>query len=241
MPIRTTPERSSRGAICVFAKRPRPGEVKTRLVPELGEEAAADLARVFMADTWSSATSLPWADPILATTQLDPPDLDLGPSGRAWLQGEGDLGARLERILRRALRRRAFAIAIGTDTPGLPPELLEQARSALCRHDAVVGPCEDGGFYLLGLVRCPRGLLQSLPWSQENTFASTLLRLRSAGLSTKVLSPWFDVDRPEDLRCFERLLDAGEIVAPQTRRWLARAPRASGSRLLKSRPWREKS
>lgn len=74
-----------------------------------------------------------------------------------WLQGEGDLGARLERILSCALKSSLFAIAIGGDTPGLPSDLFEQARAALHVADAVIGPSEDGGFYLLGMRRTRTG------------------------------------------------------------------------------------
>ena len=133
-----------------------------------------------------------------------------------WPQGEGDLGARLERILRRALKESAHAVAIGTDSPGLPLALLEEARSALEAHDAVVGPADDGGFYLLGLNRCPEGLLAGLPWSAENTRARTLSRLEERGLTVQLLAPWFDVDVAADLERLRSLLAEGAIRAPAT-------------------------
>jgi glycosyltransferase A (GT-A) superfamily protein (DUF2064 family) len=137
-----------------------------------------------------------------------------------WSQGEGDLGDRLERVLRRGLRKTPAALAIGTDTPGLPPVLLSQAREALRSADAVLGPCEDGGFYLLGLRSCPEGLLRDLPWSAPETFVRTLARLREGGLSTAVIAPWFDVDRPEDLELLRALIARGELHAPHSARAL---------------------
>lgn len=205
--------------VCVFAKPPRPGLVKTRLAVALGTGQAAALARAFYEDTWSAATSLPWAKAVLASTEPAAEEW-LGNGAPAWPQGRGDLGERLERVLRRALHDTPVALAIGTDTPGLPPILFSQARSALADADAVLGPCEDGGFYLLGVRRCPPGLLRGLPWSAADTFMQTLSRLRERGLRTAVIAPWFDVDRPADLACLHALIARGEIHAPATARAL---------------------
>ncbi|HEY6006575.1 MAG TPA: TIGR04282 family arsenosugar biosynthesis glycosyltransferase [Anaeromyxobacter sp.] len=206
--------------VCVFAKPPRPGQAKTRLAAALGDERAAALARAFFEDTWSAVTSIPWATPVLATTDPSAGEWVGVPRARVWSQGGGDLGERLERVLRRALRGAAAALAIGTDTPGLPPALLSQARLALRRADAVLGPCEDGGFYLLGLRRCPPGLLRDLPWGSADTFRRTASRLRERGLRTGVISPWFDVDRLADLECLHALVARGEVRAPRTARAL---------------------
>lgn len=205
------------GTICIFAKTPRPGRVKTRLAPALGEGGACALARAFLADSRAAMGAVPWARTVLAA--------DGPPAEGEWPQGDGDLGARMERVLRRALGEAPFAIAVGTDSPGLPPSLLEQARAALESADAVVGPATDGGFYLLGLRSCPPGLLADLPWSREDTGRRTLARLRERGLTTAVIDPWFDVDRPEDLARLRALLAAGAVSAPETARLLA--PRIS--------------
>jgi uncharacterized protein len=214
--------------LCVFAKPPQAGHVKTRLAAAIGGERAAALARAFFEDTWSAATSLPWARAVLATTEPASSEWDGGGLAPVWAQGGGDLGDRLERVLRRALRETPAALAIGTDTPGLPPTLLSQARSALRDADAVLGPCEDGGFYLLGLRRCPPGLLRELPWSVAETFARTLSRLRERGLRTAVIAPWFDVDRPADLACLRALIARDELHAPATARALALAAGSGG-------------
>jgi len=205
-----------KGYVCIFAKPPRPGMVKTRLAPEVGNECAAALARAFSRDTWSAVSSLPWARPILATTDADCRDWDFAREAEIWLQGDGDLGKRLERVLRRALSLAPFAIAVGIDTPGLPHSLLEQARRYLRASDAVLGPCVDGGFYLIGLKRCPPGLLRNLPWSARDTFVQTLTRMKNRGFQTRVLPLWFDVDHPSDLRHLQSLLSRGAISAPQT-------------------------
>jgi rSAM/selenodomain-associated transferase 1 len=208
-------------AVVVFAKPPRVGEAKTRLAATLGAVTASRLARAFLEDTWRMVSAWPSVTPVLATTDATAAEWPAALRPSLWLQGPGDLGARLERVLRRALRRHARAIAIGADTPGLPPSLVESAQHALDRSEAVLGPALDGGFYLIGLRRCPRGLLRGLPWSAADTFARTIERLRASGLDVAVLPPWFDVDEPRDLRRLRRWLDRGRANAPATRRVLA--------------------
>ena len=137
-----------------------------------------------------------------------------------------------------------FAIAIGGDTPGLPGRLLDQAHRFLgsCDPvlgsgdavpgtcDAVLGPCSDGGFYLIGLRRCPPGLLADLPWSQPTTFDRTSARLESRGFTVGILDPWFDVDRPDDLVELEKHLARGTVSCPETARVLAALERDVASR-----------
>jgi uncharacterized protein len=216
-------DKEPEGCICVFAKPPLPGNVKSRLAARVGNEAAAALAAAFLQDTWSSVVSLPRAKAVIASTAPSAP-LVSPRAAEVWLQGEGDLGERLERILQRALESSPFAIALGADSPGLPAEYLEQACEALRNSDAVLGPCDDGGFYLLGLRRCPRGLLAGISWSQTGTFAQTQSKLKAAGFSVQVLPAWFDVDRPEDLSRLKAMIDAGNLRALKTEAVLARLP-----------------
>jgi uncharacterized protein len=220
-------------SICVFFKPPRPGEVKTRLIPAVGAEGAAALAQAFFRDTWRCVESLNWAVPILASTESSSHEVSPGPWTPVWLQGSGDLGARIERILRKALAQRPSAIAIGADSPGIPSRFLDHAHDALRSADAVLGPCDDGGFYLLGVRECPPGLLAGIPWSQSNTFDCTLKRLSELGLKTTVLDKWYDIDRPEDLERLEAQLSSGAVLAPSTAKVLAelRSNSARGSRI----------
>lgn len=209
--------------ICIFAKPPASGAVKTRL--GLPPATARALAQAFLDDTLESTALLGWADIAIASTA----PMDAGVP--VLLQGEGDLGARLERVLREALTRAPVAIAIGADAPALPARFFEAARAALQTHDAVLGPADDGGFTLLALRSCPPGLLADLPWSAAETAARTLERLRARGFSTAVLEPWFDVDRPDDLVRLRAAIDAGAIVAPRTLAVLATLPAMSAATL----------
>lgn len=207
--------------VCVFLKSPVAGKVKTRLIPAVGAEGAAALAKAFFRDTWNCVESLSWAAPIIASTDTLGPGILPRPDIQVWLQGGGDLGARIERILRKALTQAPLAMALGADSPGIPASFLERAHEALQSADAVLGPCNDGGFYLLGVRECPPGLLAGIPWSQSTTFARTLDRLRELGLKSTVLDPWYDIDCPEDLEHLRSHLASGAITAPHTARVLS--------------------
>jgi rSAM/selenodomain-associated transferase 1 len=207
----------TRVPVCVFAKPPRPGVAKTRLAATIGDRAAAALAGAFLRDTWEALAKIPWAAPVLATTDVEWAARDLHlPAHQIWPQGEGDLGDRLERVMSRALSSSAAVIAIGSDSPGLPARSLDAARAGLTIGSAVIGPADDGGYYLIGLPCCRPGLLAEIPWSTPETRARTIDRLQAHGLRTQLLEPWFDIDGPVDLERLRRLLTAGVIHAPRT-------------------------
>jgi rSAM/selenodomain-associated transferase 1 len=168
-------------------------------------------------DTWATVHKLEGARVVLATIDADTAELDLGRDAAISEQGEGDLGQRMERVLRRALRRHSEALLLGTDLPGLPLDRLQQARAALqAGTDAVLGPAEDGGFYLIGLRRCPESLLEGLPWSRGDTLRHTVRQLRQRGLTVELVESWSDVDCPGDLDGLVERLAQREINAPHT-------------------------
>ncbi|MGC2698429.1 MAG: TIGR04282 family arsenosugar biosynthesis glycosyltransferase [Candidatus Angelobacter sp.] len=200
--------------VAIFAKSPEPGSVNTGLIPDLGPEQAAALAEAFLEDTVSMVRKLAWAECIIAATATF--SRDYFKPGEIWLQSEGDLGERLEKILRLALKRRKMVLAIGADTPNLPPALMERARQALTTADAVLGPSIDGGFYLIGLKDCPVGLLDGIQWSHRSTLASTTAKLEQFGMKTVLIDPWFDIDSHHDLERLRRQLAADPSAAPRT-------------------------
>ena len=207
--------------VCIFAKPPVAGAVKTRLIPALSANAAADLACAMLLDVWQTVEACPGVCPILVTTERGNFPVAVTPD-RIWLQGEGDLGERIERIVTRALFSSPAVLAIGADSPALTPDHLAGALAKLESNDAVLGPAPDGGFYLLGLRRCPPGLFSALPWSSAETCAMFLRRLQERRFSVAELEPLFDVDTPEDLLLLAAHLNADPSAAPATRIWCAR-------------------
>ena len=122
----------------------------------------------------------------------------------------------MERLASRALAEAPWVLLVGTDSPGLPPEILAAAKASLEHHDAVVGPAEDGGFYLLGLRRIDDGHLADLPWSSPQTLQATLTRLGERGFSVAALPLHADVDELEDLQRLSVRLRATPGLAPST-------------------------
>lgn len=190
--------------LLVFLKAPVPGRVKTRLAREIGPERAAGAYREMAGAirdallAWDGA-ALRWVyDP-----SEDFPDLDWLelPGAPLWLQGAGSLGERLERAFARAHAEKPGPVcAIGTDSPGLPTDRLREAFAALAERDAVAGPTEDGGYYLLGTARHRPELFRGIPWSTERVLEATRARAAETGLSLGLLPPYFDVDTEADYR-----------------------------------------
>ena len=206
--------------VCVFAKPPVPGRVKTRLSAALGDEWAAELAAAMLHDVWSVVASAPRAIPVLAAAADGSFGVDV-PKDRVWLQSGADLGSRIESILQRGLGITPAAIALGADTPLLTRCDLAEAMEQLESGNAVLGPCDDGGFYLLGVRSCCSGLLAGIPWSCRYTCAATEARLSSHGMKVARIRSSFDIDTPADVHRLRRELDElPPEIAPRTRKLL---------------------
>ncbi len=133
-----------------------------------------------------------------------------------WPQGDGDLGRRLARATDRALSdNSAGVIVLGADSPTLPRGFLERAVTKLSRHAAVVGPCDDGGYYLIGLRRSMPVLFERINWGSAEVARQTGERAVDAGIDLAELPLWYDLDRPEDLtRAAEDLADVTDTTRP---------------------------
>ena len=213
-----------RVALAAMAKAPIAGAVKTRLCPPLRPDEAAELARCFLQDRVEQLGAVPAGDRLVAFTPpeaaalvraLVPPEVRVVP------QQGADLGARMSRLLAMLLAEGyAGALVLGTDTPTLPTACLTEAAAVLGqgRADVVLGPSEDGGYYLIGLTTPAPALFVDMPWSTAAVCEETLRRARAAGYRVVVLPTWFDVDRIADLA---RLRDDPGPEAYRPRRTLA--------------------
>lgn len=184
--------------IVVFAKEPVAGRVKTRLIPALGAEGAAGLAREMLAHTLDEARATGLevelcGDPDPTGWNEPPPPVHLT------AQGAGDLGARLARAAARTLGEGDRVLLIGTDCPGLDRRRLRAAAAALDAHDAVIHPALDGGYALLGLRRFDPSLFARMAWSTAKVAGQTIARVRALGWSLQVLETLHDIDEPADL------------------------------------------
>ena len=196
----------------VFAKAPVPGRVKTRLARTIGAEAAASVYRALAERTLATAAAARRAGVVGAVELWLDPESD--PAAIAtWCDRYGvtmetqagdDLGARMHSALRSSIARGIPALLVGTDVPGYDVAYLARAAAALERHDAVIGPAEDGGYVLVGLAR-DIDVFGGVPWSTPEVMAATRARLVAAGASHVELPPLWDVDTLDDyLRWHER-------------------------------------
>ncbi|MEM1085988.1 MAG: TIGR04283 family arsenosugar biosynthesis glycosyltransferase [Verrucomicrobiota bacterium] len=205
--------------LIIFTRLPQAGKSKTRLIPALGEAGAAAFHDRLARHTVGRASAFAACRKGL--------DLELRVSGgttmdgRAWLgdaswkiQADGGLGEKLLEAVSSAFEEGASkVVVIGTDCPSLDESGLETAFDELDRHEAVVGPAKDGGYYLIGMRSLHERLFESIPWGGSEVFARTMERAVAIGLSMGILPSLPDVDIPEDLPAAEAALDAGERVS----------------------------
>ena len=217
--------------VAIMAKVPVAGEVKTRLCPPLTPVQAAELARCFLEDRIAQLSGIPTVAPIVAFTPADrEPELRplLADGVRAVPQQGADLGARLDRLLTDLLAEGApGAVAVDADSPTLPTDFVRRACAHLAgaETDVVLGPCDDGGYYLVGLRRPAPELFRAMPWSTPTVLDETVARARRLGLRLALLPPWFDVDRGADLERLRASAEApGAHRPPRTLAFLARRP-----------------
>ena len=188
--------------IVIFAKAPVPGNVKTRLIPVLGEVGAAQLAQRMLADTVAHALAAGLATPELCATPHpdDPSWAGHLPAGvRLSDQGTGDLGQRLAAAAKRVIDGGERILLIGTDCPELDSERLSAAAAQLDHHDAVLHPARDGGYVLLGLSRTAPSIFDGIAWSTDTVAVTTIARIRALDWSLLVGDTLVDIDEPADL------------------------------------------
>ncbi len=213
------PSASTPFGLMMFTRYPVPGQTKTRLIPRLGTEGAATLQRRMtehvLAQMAGAAQRLPLAVEVyFAGGSLEQMHAWLGVAYDEhpiayYPQSAGSLGDRLTAAFDQNFeRRRPGAIAIGSDCPALGHDHLAAALEALTRVDVVVGPATDGGYYLIGLRQPQPALFKEIAWGTERVLEQTLAIATRQGLSLELLSPLTDVDRPEDLPQWERLIGA---------------------------------
>jgi len=197
----------------VFAKRPQPGLVKTRLCPPLTPEQAAELYRCLLADALDESARAARALALAPVLAVDPPEAcaelaaSAPPGFRSLAQRGRDLGARMTRVAREAAAAGASCVLLrGSDSPALAEATLRQAVHALAGADVALSPDRDGGYGLVALGA--RALLRGLgspalfdhPMSTASVLADTIQNATRLGLRVAQVVPGFDIDRFEDLR-----------------------------------------
>jgi rSAM/selenodomain-associated transferase 1 len=212
--------------LLVVAKKPAPGQTKTRLCPPLTHAQAADLYDCFLRDTLTIMRHVPDVRRVIGYLpegaqdyfrQLAP-DMELSP------QRGASLGERLDHLLTEALlggSRRA--VVMDSDSPTLPAGYLRQAFDDLTKADVVLGPTRDGGYYLIGVKQPQPFLLREVQMSTPRVLADTLALAEEGGLTVSLLPTWYDVDTIEELHQLDGEMAGLSVngTAVATRRWMS--------------------
>lgn len=196
-----------------MAKAPLPGTVKTRLVPPLTAEQAAELYRALLLDQFEHLRQVGGAARHVFYAPADAEKMlsDLGGADYAYrAQSGGDLGARMAQVFDDLWRLgHRNVVLVGSDLPALPLEILREAftRLAAAEHRVVIGPSRDGGYYLIGMNQPTPEIFDNMTWSHDRVLADTTARLDGLGVFYNMLPSWFDLDVAED---FQRLAALAE-------------------------------
>ena len=201
--------RAGRCAVAIMAKAPRVGEVKTRLVPPLSPAQAAALGGCFIQDIAANILTASASAPIDGYVAYSPPGSEavfaplLPPGIRLLPPRRTGLGASLVDAAEDLLAAGyGAACLVNADSPTLPTAMLAEAAQLLAipGDRVVLGPAEDGGYYLIGLQQPHRRLFEEIAWSTEHVLRQTLDRAAELGLDAALLAGWYDVDDVASLR-----------------------------------------
>lgn len=191
--------------LIIFTRYPEPGKTKTRMIPILGEQGAANLQRQMTEATIKIAKHLNRDRSVFLTIYFTGANEELM---KKWLgndiiyqqQSEGDLGQRMELAFEKSfLQGIKRVVIIGIDCPDLDETILNQAFNSLKQQDLVLGAAVDGGYYLIGLSKLVPQLFKGINWGTCEVFAQTQAIARQLKLSVSYLPVLRDIDRPEDL------------------------------------------
>lgn len=189
--------------VAIMAKASEPGKTKTRMVPPLTYQEASAFNTAFLQDVVSNILAAATYTSIGGYIAFGPPGSEMFFKDNlpaeiglfeCWFQNFGDcLHNAIHQML---MRGHAMAIVLNSDSPTLPTSLLAEAVEVLTQpgERAVLGPSQDGGYYLLGLKKNQRRLFEDIDWSTQRVARQTLARAAEIGLQTHVLPTWYDVD-----------------------------------------------
>lgn len=185
-------------ALIIFIRNPVPGKGKTRIARSVGVNKAYQVYLELLAETRRLAGTFSGPKFIYYSEFVDHEDLWDPRLYQKRVQAKGDLGKKMSAAFAEVLRNHPAAIIIGSDCPAMKHADLVEASGKLETHDAVIGPSEDGGYYLLGLCQMYQELFEGVPWSSARTLAKTVEKAARLGLEVARLRSLNDIDTWED-------------------------------------------
>jgi rSAM/selenodomain-associated transferase 1 len=219
-------------ALVVMAKAPVPGTVKTRLVPPLTQEQAAELYRALLLDQLRHLGTIDSVERYLAYAPADAEAImrELGGDDYRYMPQRGaELGERMKNVFNDLWQRGHKGIAlVGSDLPALPTQIICEAYERIAGDErrVVLGPSQDGGYYLVGMNQATPEIFENMIWSHDQVLAQTTARLNAMGVTFSLLPIWYDLDSIEDLERhrISPEMEAGDAMA-KTRSFLAELSR----------------
>ena len=216
--------RTSEDLLVIMAKEPVAGKVKTRLSPDLTPQEAADLYRCFLQDSIAEMGALDGIDRAIAYAPATARAIFAALADHRFTlfpQQDMELGQRMLSIFQEQFAQGYDSVCImNSDSPDLPREIVRASFRLLAvgKADVVLGPCNDGGYYLLGMKQPHPELLTGIPWSTGDVLAVTQQKAKRIGLQVALLPPWDDIDTYRGLTVFYRrsASDAAEGSNPGT-------------------------
>jgi len=191
-------------AIIVFARHPVIGKVKTRLAKTMGDEFAASFYKVCAEHTFTEVEKTVGTGLFLFCSEKNEIEKLKNWGGEHftyYVQRRGDLGLRMLNAFRSVFKEgHNQAVIIGTDTPDINSGLIQQAFSELNNHEYVIGPSNDGGYYLLGMKSPAIDLFTGIEWSTDSVFNKTIKKFKCKNAAFKVLNVLNDIDTEKDLK-----------------------------------------
>jgi len=206
-----------RRRLILFARAPLPGRVKSRLAADIGEQAAAGVYARFLYATLLDLAESPTAGIDIHLSVASPEDAPTFSQAfsefTVTVQPQGDLGVRLSAAFGEAFQAGVDAAAVvATDVPALDTAIVRKGFHVLDRAPGVVGPCPDGGYYLIGLRAPGASLFHPVDWGTERVLAQTEQLAEEAGIRLERLPPLLDIDTVEDLAKWARAPDRVNAV-----------------------------
>jgi rSAM/selenodomain-associated transferase 1 len=197
--------RNTLNALLIFARAPNPGKVKTRLAKKLGDKKAADFYRLCTDTTLNEIRRLPGqiARYVFFDEPVSRSEIErlAGLGFKVEVQEGENLGQRLSNAFDALLMNGARKVVIvASDVPDLSASIIKQTFSGLDKNDVVIGPCCDGGYYLIGLKEVHQQLFEGISWGTDRVCQQTLKAAKKNGLTVLQLSFLIDIDTEADLR-----------------------------------------
>ena len=187
--------------LLIFIKNPEAGKVKTRLAKSIGDDKALQVYKELLEKTISVAKRTDVRRQVWYSSFIDYEDEITTDKFEKYLQSGSNLGERMKNAFQQVFEEGVErAVIIGSDCPSLNKKIVKNAFDRLKEKDLVIGPSEDGGYYLLGMNRYYETLFEDIEWSTESVLESTLQKAESNRLKVFQLPILNDIDNLEDLK-----------------------------------------